>query len=125
MGKIRASVIHGLGHAVWAGSPNPEAASQLVTFLASEEGEQILADSGATIPSRDGMQETWLTTLPEVDLQVFIDAANEYAARVPDGPPGAEWINAIVETLTTAWGSGGSTEDLPQQLADAAEATLA
>ncbi len=123
-GKIRASVIHGLGHAVWAGTSHPEEASQLVAFLASEEGEQILADSGATIPSRAGMQETWLSTLPEVNLQVFIDAANEYAARVPDGPPGAEWINAIVETLTRAWGSGGSTEDLPQQLADAANATL-
>jgi multiple sugar transport system substrate-binding protein len=123
-GKIRASVIHGLGHAIWSGTPQPEAASQFVAFLASEEGEQILGESGATIPSRDGMQEPWLNSVPEVNLEVFIEAANEYAARVPDGPPGAEWINAIVETLTTAWGSGGSTENLPQQLADAANATL-
>lgn len=123
-GKIRASVIHGLGHAVWSGSAQPEAAAQFVAFLASEEGEQILGDSGATIPSRDGMQEPWLNSVPEVNLEVFIEAANEYAARVPDGPPGSEWINAVVETLTTAWGSGGSTEDLPQQLADAANATL-
>ncbi len=124
MGKIRASVIHGLGHAVWSGSEHQEAASLLVAFLASAEGEQILADSGATIPSREGMQETWVTSVPEVNMEVFIEAANEYAARVPDGPDGSEWINAIVETLTTAWGSGGSTEDLPQQLADAANATL-
>ena len=33
MGKIRASVIHGLGHAVWAGSPNPEAAERSANSL--------------------------------------------------------------------------------------------
>ncbi|MBA2520494.1 MAG: sugar ABC transporter substrate-binding protein [Chloroflexia bacterium] len=124
IGKIRAAPTHGLGHAVWSGSQHPEEASQFVVFLTSAEGEQILADSGATLPSREGMAETWLSTVPEVDLEVFIETVTEYAVAIPNGPDGSEWSSAIVETLTTAWGSGGSTEDLPQQLADAANATL-
>src|SRR6478609_2430037 len=59
-GKTRATAIHGLANVIWTGSKSQDAAKELVKWMAGEEAAKVLGDSGATIPSMNGMQEAWL-----------------------------------------------------------------
>ena len=82
-GKERATVTHGLANVIWASAEHPGASLELVKFLAGEEAETILGESGATIPAYAGLQEPWLAANPDMNLQVFIDAL-DYGAQGPE-----------------------------------------
>ena len=84
-GKQRASAIHGLANVIWSGSQNQCAALEWVKFLASADAEQLLADTATVIPAMEGMQESWVASIPSLDLQVFLDAV-EYSFPVPNPP---------------------------------------
>lgn len=122
-GKVRACVTHGLANVIWSGSEAPEAALALVNFLAGEEGERILGESGATIPALQGMQENWLAANPDMNLQVFIDAL-EYAQKVPDPPVGFEWQVAIQGVVVEGWSGDIPPDQICVQAAEAADAAL-
>jgi multiple sugar transport system substrate-binding protein len=123
-GKVRACVTHGLSNVIWSGSQAPGAALELVKFLAGEEAERILGESGATIPAMQGTQDDWLASNPDMNLQVFIDAL-EYAQQVPDPEVGFEWQIAIQEVVIKGWSGDIPAEEICVQAAEAANAALA
>jgi multiple sugar transport system substrate-binding protein len=122
-GKQRATAIHGLANVIWAGGKNQDAALELVKFLAGEEAETILGESGATIPAYPELQKPWLDANPDMNLQVFIDAV-EYAQFVPDPEVGFEWQIAIQEVVIDGWGGDIPAEEICTRAAEAANQAL-
>jgi multiple sugar transport system substrate-binding protein len=122
-GKKRASAIHGLANVIWAGTESPGAALEWVKFLAGEEGERILGESGATIPAYSGLAETWLSANPDLNLQVFIDAV-DYGVSVENPPVGFEWQIAIQEVIIQGWNGEIPAEEIASRAAEAADAAL-
>ncbi len=121
-GKQRASAIHGLANVIWSGGQNQCAALEWVKFLASAEAEQLLADTATVIPAMAGLQESWIASVPNLDLQVFLDAV-EYSYPVPNPASGPEWETNVVEVLADAW-SSGSQDDICARIEEAATAGL-
>ncbi len=122
-GKVQACVTHGLANVIWSGSKSPEAALALVNFLAGQQAEQILGESGATIPAMQGMQENWLAANPDMNLQVFIDAL-DYATKVPDPAVGFEWQTAIQEVVIKGWSGDIAPDQICVEAAAAANKAL-
>ncbi len=122
-GKQRATVTHGLANVIWANGANLGASLELVRFLAGEEAESILGESGATIPAYAGLQEPWLSANPDMNLQVFIDAL-DYAHKVPDPPSGFEWQSKIQEVVIDGFAGNIAPEEIGPQAAAAADAVL-
>jgi multiple sugar transport system substrate-binding protein len=122
-GKQRATAIHGLANVIWAGTESPGAALEWVKFLAGEEGETILGQSGATIPAYSGLSGIWLDANPDMNLQVFIDAV-EYSRAVEDPPVGFQWQIAIQEVVIKGWNGEIPVDQIAPQAAAAADAVL-
>jgi multiple sugar transport system substrate-binding protein len=123
IGKQRATVIHGLANVIWAGTEQPGASLELVRFLADEEAELILGESGATIPAYAGTQQNWVDSNPDMNLQVFIDAA-EYGAEIPSSTGGIEWHFAIQEAVIRGWSGDIPADQICVEAAEAANAAL-
>lgn len=123
-GKVQATVIHGLANVAWSGSKSPAAAMELVNFLSSKEAAQILGQSGIGLPAMNGLQSIWLEAVPDMNLQVFIDAA-EYGVQVPDPEVGFEWQIAINEVVVEGWSGNLPPEEICVKAAEAADAALA
>lgn len=122
-GKVQATVIHGLGNVAWSGSKSPGAALELINFFSSEEAETILGESGIGLPAMNGMQGTWLESVPDMDLQVFVDAA-DYGVQVPDPEVGFEWQVAIQEVVVDGWSGNIPADEICTKAAEAADAAL-
>ncbi len=123
-GKQRATMVHGLANVIWAKSPNQGAALEWVKFLASKEAEQILGQSATVIPAMDGLQEDWVASVPDMDLQIFLDAL-EYSFPLPSPPSGPEWRDLFEETLIEGWSGNIPAEEICDRAAEAANAALA
>lgn len=122
--KQRASIIHGLANVVYAQGPNQCAAMEWVKFLGSERAEQILADSATVIPAMNGLQEAWLGSIPEMNLQVFLDAV-AYSVPFPTTPKGPEWRARIEEVVIAGWNGEIPADQICTRAAEAANAALA
>lgn len=122
-GQSRATAIHGLANVIWSGSQNQAAALEFVKFLAGEEAETILGESGATIPAYSGLQGPWLEANSDMNLQVFIDAL-EYSQQVPDPESGFEWQVEIQRVVIEGWSGDIAPDQICVEAAAAANAVL-
>ncbi len=87
----KATVIHGLGNCIAKSTKNPEAAWKWVEFLASEKANQLSAETGAAIPAYKGTATQWVDAHKEYDLNVFIEAAEQYSYPYPVSQNAPEW----------------------------------
>lgn len=122
-GKVRGTVIHGLGNVVWSGSQNIGAAVEFAKFLGGEEAAHILADSGIGLPAFAGQEGPWLESVSGLDAQVFIDAA-EYGVIPQDPEVGPAWQSALGEQVLAGFAGEIPLEDIPQTVQDAVNAAL-
>ncbi len=119
----QASVIHGLANVVWSRTEHPDEAWAFAKFLGSDAAATLLAGSGTVIPAYTGFQDTWVESIPEMNLQVFMDAA-EYAVPYPTTAQGSEWQNRVVEVLGEVWNGNVPIEGACEQVAAVANAAL-
>lgn len=70
-----ANVIHGIGNAMSADGGNKGAAAAFLAFLGGEKANIIQAEEGAANPAHEGTATAYVESLPEFDLQMFIDNA--------------------------------------------------
>ncbi len=124
MGTQRASAIHGLANVIWAQTANQCAALEWVKFLAGEEAERILGETGTVIPAMAGLQEGWVASVPEMDLQVFLDAV-DYSFELPSPPVGDEWSYDLEAVLIEAWSGGIPRDEVCVRADEVADAALA
>ncbi|AWX55182.1 sugar ABC transporter substrate-binding protein [Brevibacillus brevis] len=115
-GKENTSVIHGLGNVISANTKHPKEAWEFVKFLGSKEGAEILAKSGAAIPAFNGTQDTWVQSMPNFQLKIFIDQAAA-AKPYPISKDTAKWAKLETELMTKAWAGQMSVEDASKELA--------
>lgn len=115
-GRKPATVIHGLANVISAKSPRKEAAWKFVDFMARREAAEIQAKGGVTIPSYDGTQDAWLKSMPEFDLQVFIDMLDE-AQPYPSSRNTAVWEDLEYLLLGAPFSGKGGIEQAARTIA--------
>lgn len=109
-GKQRAVIIHGLGNVIAANTKHPEEAWKFVEFLGSPEAMAIQAATGTVIPSHLDFQDQWVQSIPQFNLQVFLDQL-EYAVPYPVSVRAGHWQQIQIDCLTPAWAGEVSIEE--------------
>lgn len=116
-GKERASAIHGLGYVVAADSNNKAAAQAFQAFLGTEEAAKAQGELGGVIPAYIGTQQTFIDAAPQMNLQVFVDAADEYSFPYPTSLNGQAWVELETELLPPAFAGDVPVADAAKNLA--------
>lgn len=96
------SVIHGLANVVNSASAHKDAAKEFALFASGEEAAEIQAEAGAVIPAYNDTQKTWVESMPDYNLQVFIDAMDT-AVPYPASQNTAAWTSIQDQTLSQVW----------------------
>ncbi|WFR67405.1 extracellular solute-binding protein [Curtobacterium flaccumfaciens] len=122
-GKEQATVIHGVSNVVSAKSKHKAAAQALQVYLASKKAQQQQGDMGAVIPAYDGTQDAFTKTMPDADLQVFLDAV-DYAKPLPVSKNTAAWNTLETNLLPSAFDGSTPVDDVAKQLAQKMDAAL-
>ena len=110
-----ATIIHGLTNVVSAGSENKQAAFALQAYLASEEAQRQQGEMGAIIPAFNGTQQAFVDSIPEYDLQVFLDAI-EYSYPYPVSENTSAWAALELELLPDAFSGARPVADVNAEL---------
>jgi multiple sugar transport system substrate-binding protein len=123
-GEEQATVIHGVSNVVSAASKQKQAAQALQVFLASEEAQQQQGDAGAVIPAFTGTQSAFTESMPDADLQIFLDAL-DYAQPLPVSTNTAVWNALETDLLPQAFSGDRPVGDVAEELAGKMDAALA
>ncbi|WP_084964513.1 ABC transporter substrate-binding protein [Thermoactinospora rubra] len=122
--KGRATVIHGLANVIYAKTRHPQEAWEFVKFLAGEQANRIQAETGAVIPAYEGLQETWVKSMPKFNLKAFIDQL-PYARPYPVSKNTAAWSRPELDAMTKAFTEGQDVEAVAREFAATMNAALA
>lgn len=123
-GKEQATVIHGVSNVVAEASKNKAAAQALQAYMASKPAQQQQGDMGAIIPAYTGTQDAFTKTMPDADLQVFLDAV-KYAKPLPVSKNTAAWNTLETNLLPSAFDGSKPVDQVAKQLATKMDAALA
>ncbi|MBW9092805.1 sugar ABC transporter substrate-binding protein [Microbacterium jejuense] len=123
-GEQQATVIHGVSNVVAAASKNKQAAQAFQAFLASEEAQRQQGEFGSIIPAYDGTQDSFAESMPQANLQVFIDAL-DYAQPLPVSANTAAWNALESELLPQAFSGERPVDEVTAELAEKMNAALA
>jgi len=123
-GQEQATVIHGVSNVVAASSDQKQAAQALQVYLASEDAQRQLGEAGSVIPAYTGTQDAFVASMPDADLQVFLDAL-DYAQPLPVSENTAEWNALEVELLPQAFSGAEPVEEVTTELAQRMDTVLA
>jgi len=123
-GTAQVSVIHGVSNVVAAASPNLQAAQALQVFLAGEDAQRQLGAAGSVIPAFNGTQAAFTDSMPDADLQVFLDAL-EYSEPLPVSANTAEWNALETELLPDAFSGTRPVAEVAGELAEQMDEVLA
>ncbi|MFZ7089423.1 ABC transporter substrate-binding protein [Curtobacterium sp. RRHDQ10] len=123
-GKERATVIHGVSNVVAANSKHMQAAQALQVYLAGKTAQQQQGDMGAVIPAYEGTQSAFTKSMPDADLQVFLDSV-AYAKPLPVSKNTAAWNTLETNLLPSAFDGSEPVADVTKQLASQMDAALA
>jgi multiple sugar transport system substrate-binding protein len=106
-GVQQGTVIHGLANVVNARTPFPDAAFELVKFMAGRLAGEIQGRSGTILPSFAGTQQAFLDAKPEFRMQSFIDQV-PYATAYPASVNTMTWERMQLQILGPSWVGPGS-----------------
>lgn len=122
--KQRATVTSGILNAGYAKSKHPEQLKKWLLFLGGQEAAEIQGKTGAVLPAYAGTEQTWVDSMPEFKLGIFIEAS-KYAQPLPVSDNSAAWTPLEAEKLAPAWEGKQSVEEAAKQLTEAVNAKLA
>ena len=123
-GKEQATVIHGVSNVVSAASSNKQAAQALQVFLAGRDAQQAQGDAGAVIPAFSDTQAAFTSSMPDANLQVFLDAV-DYSVPLPVSNNSAVWNAFETDLLPQAFAGNTSVAEISDELATKMDAALA
>ncbi|WP_295781095.1 sugar ABC transporter substrate-binding protein [uncultured Microbacterium sp.] len=122
-GVQKATVIHGVANVVSATSPNKQAAQALQVYLSGEQAQKAQGAYGSIIPAFQGTQDAFVQSMPQADLQVFLDAVS-YAQPLPVSANTAAWNSLESELLPQAFSGQRPVADVTAELAQKMDAAL-
>ncbi|WP_127594278.1 ABC transporter substrate-binding protein [Paenibacillus lautus] len=123
-GKEKASIVHGLSWAINGKTKVEQESWELIQILSGKEGQELLADSGFSMPAYKGTEGGWLKSIPSLDLQVFVDSL-EFAVPYPVSQKTAEWQDAEVKEIQAAFLGKKSFEEALKNAGEQMNAILA
>jgi multiple sugar transport system substrate-binding protein len=123
-GAERATVINGIQNVGFAKSKHPEELKKFLLFLGGKEAAEIQAATGAVIPAYENTQQAWVDSMPEFNLQIFLDET-AYGVTYPVSANTAAWNALEDEMLPAAWNGEKSVADVGDALAAAMNDALA
>jgi multiple sugar transport system substrate-binding protein len=121
----KATVIHGLANVVSAKSKNLQAAQAFQAYLGTKEAALTQAQMGAANPAFTGTQQAFVDSVPSFNIQVFEDAATQYAFPFPVSKNTAAWNQLEADLLPDAFSGKKPVADVAKELADRMNALLA
>lgn len=121
--KQKATAIHGLIYALNAKSEQKDEAWKVIEYLASEEANQIWAESGVVIPGHQGALDTWLESRPDLNLEAYVNSL-EYSVPFPISKNSSVWNDYESEAITKIYSLEVSVEDGLKELAEKMNAAL-
>lgn len=124
-GERQATVIHGIGNAMSAKTDEKEAAAAFLTYLSGKEAALTQAEMRAANPAYAGTQEAFLQSVPEFHLEVFHEAADQYAYPYPVSKNTSAWLAEEGKYYPRILSGELSVEEGTSQLADAMNKHLA
>lgn len=123
-GKKQATIVHGLSWAMNGKTKHEQEAWDLIQVLSGKEGEQLLADSGFSIPAYKGTEDGWLKSIPSLNLQVFVDSL-KFAVPYPVSEKTAEWQDVETKEIQGAFLGKKPFEEALKTIADKMDEILA
>ncbi len=114
-GKINATITNGLGWAASSNTKHPDEVKKLMTFLASEEANQIQAETGASIPALKGFEDVWASSSDSIDLSAFGQML-EYGVPRPYNKDGLRAEQAEVQIINRILSGSVSVEEGTAQI---------
>ncbi len=119
-GVKQATIIHGLGYCINAKTKYPEEAWLFVQYLGGKEAAELQV----VIPAFNGTQGAWVESIPNFNLQVFIDML-DYAVPLASSTESQKWWDLEVKYFTQAWAGEITVEDAANEVATEMNALLA
>lgn len=122
----RMSVVHGVSAVGNAHTGNHDATIEVLRWLASADGQRALGESGAAFPGAVDAQRAYVDYWAEedVDVQVFIDAAEGQTVNAPLGPRANAGANEITPVFQEMFAGRIPVPDALQQAQDAANEAI-
>ncbi len=114
-GEEQATVIHGVANVVSAASQNKQAAQALQVYLAGEQAQRAQGEYGSIIPAFQGTQDAFAQSMPQANLQVFLDAV-DYAQPLPVSANTAAWNTLEAELLPQAFSGQRTVAEVTEEL---------
>lgn len=124
-GKERGVVLHGGAVVASASSENAAAAAAFAVYHGSQEGQQIIGESGASIPAYQGTEQAYIDAHPEYDLQIFPESAEEYGFPYPVSANTQAWLEVESDMIPKILAGDLSVEEGTTQLDEKINALLA
>jgi multiple sugar transport system substrate-binding protein len=115
-GEKRATTINGIENVGYAKSKHPEQLKKFLLFLGGKEAAQIQAATGAVIPAYAGTQDAWVKSMPDFDVQSFLDQVPDSVVYPISGNT-AVWNAYEDKDLAPAWELKSSVKDAADELA--------
>ncbi|OYN90219.1 ABC transporter substrate-binding protein [Parenemella sanctibonifatiensis] len=125
MGKQRGVVLHGGAVVASADSDNRDAAAAFAVYTGSEEAQQIIGESGASIPAFKGTEQAYIDARPQWDLGIFPESAEEYGFPYPVSANTQAWLQVESDMVPKILAGDLSVEEGTTQLDERINALLA
>ncbi|GAA4411828.1 ABC transporter substrate-binding protein [Actinokineospora soli] len=116
--KRQATIIHGLANAISADTKNKAAAEAFLTYLSSSEAAVTFSKLSGVISAHKGTQDSFLAVLPDADLKVFLDGAENYAVPYPVSKNSSAWGKFEPELLPDAFSGAKPVAEVAKAMAD-------
>ena len=123
-GDEQSTVIHGVANVVAAASENKQAAQALQVFLAGEEAQRAQGEFGSIMPAFEGTQGAFVDSMPQANLQVFVDAV-DYSRPLPVSANTSAWNALESELLPQAFSGERPVAEVTEELAEQMDEALA
>lgn len=107
---------NGLGNVIEAKTKHPEQAWEFVDFLGSKQAAELQAQTGTVIPAYKGAAAPYAKSMPQYDMQVFVDALPD-SKPFPASENTTAWSDYATQQLANAWTGKSSVADVAKQIA--------
>ena len=124
-GEQRGVVLHGGAVVAHADSENRDAAAAFAVYTGTEEAQQIIGESGASIPAFQGTEQEYIAAHPEYDLAIFPESAEEYGFEYPVSANTQAWLEVESAMIPKILAGDLTVEDGTEQLDEKIDALLA
>ena len=118
------SVIHGVGQAISADTKHEDEAKKFVEFMVGERAATIQGETGVTLPGLASGQQLWLKSMPEFNLQAFIDMIPT-TYSYPTSLNAPEWGELQINMLKDVWTGARPAAQVAPELEQAMNEVLA